>query len=235
MIHLEDVTKVYQTADGPVRALGGVSLEVTEGEFVAVRGPSGCGKSTLLTIVGGLGRPTSGRVMVGGEDLVAMGSAVRARFRAERIGFVFQMFHLLPYLTVLENVVAATLPGTRATARQRGRELLERFQLSDRLRHRPAELSIGERQRVAIARALINRPQLILADEPTGNLDAESSEAVLQILAGFRRDGGTVLLVTHQEHAATYADRTVQLRGGLVQSGETGGRANPAGTPPAPA
>ena len=235
MIHLEDVTKVYQTRDGPVRALGGVSLEVTAGEFVAVRGPSGCGKSTLLTIVGGLGMPTSGLVVVGGEDLVAMGPAARARFRAERIGFVFQMFHLLPYLTVLENVVAAALPGDRASARHRARELLETFQLSDRLRHRPAELSTGERQRVAIARALINRPQLILADEPTGNLDAESSQAVLQILAGFQGEGGTVLLVTHQEQAAAYAGRPVLFRDGLVQSSKTAGPTTPAGSPAEPA
>ena len=234
MIHLQEVTKVYQTPDGPVRALGGVSLEVTAGEFVAVRGPSGCGKSTLLTIVGGLGMPTSGRVVVGGDDLVAMGPAARARFRAERIGFVFQMFHLLPYLTVLENVVAAAIPGTGASARQRAGELLEGFQLSDRLRHRPAELSTGERQRVAMARALINRPQLILADEPTGNLDAESSRAVLQILAGFQGDGGTVLLVTHQEQAAGYAGRTLLLRDGLVESGETAGGSTAAETPAGP-
>ena len=235
MIQLKDVTKVYQTADGPVRALGGVSLDVTAGEFVAVRGPSGCGKSTLLTIVGGLGMPTSGRVLVGGEDLVAVGSAGRAHFRAERIGFVFQMFHLLPYLTVLENVAAAALPGGKASARQRAGELLEDFQLADRLRHRPAELSTGERQRVAIARALINRPRLILADEPTGNLDAENSQAVLQILAGFQREGGTVLLVTHQEQAAGYAGRTVLLRNGLVQSSGTGGPATPAEAPAGPA
>jgi len=147
-----------------------------------------------------------------------MSAATRARFRARHIGFVFQMFHLLPYLTVLDNVAVAALPGEEAEARSRGRDLLEQFQLAHRLRHRPAELSTGERQRVAIARAMVNQPQLILADEPTGNLDPDSSTAVLDLLAGFRRQGGTVLLVTHQEQAAEYAQRTVLLREGSIVS-----------------
>ena len=219
MIQLEEVTKTYRAADGPVRALGGVSLRTKEGEFLAVRGPSGCGKSTLLTIIGGLGMPSSGRVVVAGEDIVAMSAAARARFRARRIGFVFQLFHLLPYLTVLENVVAAALPGQESAARRHGRGLLESFQLAHRLRHRPAQLSTGERQRVAIARALVNRPQVILADEPTGNLDSDSSAAVLDLLADFHRQGGTVVLVTHQESAARYAQRTILLGDGLIVSG----------------
>jgi ABC-type lipoprotein export system ATPase subunit len=218
MIQLEDVSKVYQTSNGPVRALAGVSLAVEQGEFVAVQGPSGCGKSTLLTIVGGLGTPTSGRVMVGGEDIVAMSPAARARFRAEQIGFVFQMFHLLPYLTVLENVAVAALPGQEAAARQRAEQLLVKFHLAHRLRHHPGELSTGECQRVAIARALVNRPQLVLADEPTGNLDPENSKGVLDLLSGFRAEGGTVLLVTHQESAANYAGRTIHLRDGLIEA-----------------
>jgi ABC-type lipoprotein export system ATPase subunit len=217
MIHLEDVSKTYRTADGPVHALSGVTLDVDRGEYVSVRGPSGCGKSTLLMIVGGLGMPTSGRVVVAGQELPAVSAAARARFRAERIGFVFQMFHLLPYLTVLENVAAAALPGGRAGARGRAAELLRKFNLADRLRHRPAELSAGERQRVAIARALINQPQLILADEPTGNLDLDSAAAVLELLADFHRQGGTVLLVTHQEMAAGYAQRNVLLRRGSIE------------------
>ncbi len=217
MIQLEDVSKIYRTNGGPVHALSGVSLTVEQGEFVAVRGPSGCGKSTLLTIVGGLGMPTSGRVTVAGEDVVGMSSAARARFRAERIGFVFQMFHLLPYLTVLENVAAAALPGQEAAARERAQELLERFQLGDRLKHRPGQLSTGECQRVAIARAMVNRPQLILADEPTGNLDPENSVSVLELLSAFQRDGGTILLVTHQESAAKYAGRAIELRAGALE------------------
>ena len=218
MIQLEAVSKVYQTSNGPVHALAGVSLHVEQGEFVAVQGPSGCGKSTLLTIVGGLGTPTSGRVMVGGEDVAAMSPAARARFRAERIGFVFQMFHLLPYLNVLENVLVAALPGKEAAGRARAGRLLEKFQLGHRLRHHPGELSTGECQRVAIARALVNQPQLVLADEPTGNLDPENSVGVLDLLAAFRDEGGTVLMVTHQESAAKYAGRTIHLRDGLIEA-----------------
>lgn len=216
MIQLEDVTKVYQTAEGPVRALDGVSLNVAAGEFLAVRGPSGCGKSTLLTIVGTLGTPTSGKVMVDGHDVVAMSPAARARFRAETIGFVFQTFHLLPYLTVLENVMAARLPGHTADARERAQALLADFQLDHRLGHLPGQLSTGECQRVAIARAMINRPKLILADEPTGNLDPDNATGVLKLLAGLNGEGCTILLVTHQESAAEYAQRTVSLRQGKV-------------------
>ena len=216
MIHFDNVSKTYRTADGPVRALSDVSLDVDPGEFVAVRGPSGCGKSTLLMIAGGLAAPTAGRVVVAGVDLPSASAAALTRFRAEQIGFVFQMFHLLPYLTVLENVAAA-LPGSNADSRSRAVELLERFQLADRLQHRPAELSAGERQRVAIARAMVNRPRLILADEPTGNLDPASAADVLGLLAEFHGTGGTVLLVTHQESAAERTQRTVRLCRGSIE------------------
>jgi ABC-type lipoprotein export system ATPase subunit len=222
MIHFQDVSKIYRTADGAVHALSGVSMEVRQGEFVAVRGPSGCGKSTLLMIAGGLAMPTSGRLVVAGEELPALSPAARARFRARRIGFVFQLFHLLPYLTVLENVAAAAPAIQAAAARTRAADLLERFQLAHRLRHRPAELSAGERQRVAIARALVNRPKIILADEPTGNLDPDSAARVLELLADFHRDGGTVLLVTHQEMAACCAQRTILLRDGAIIDGSGG-------------
>ena len=216
MIRFQDVTKIYRTADGPVYALSKVSLEIQRGEFVAVRGPSGCGKSTLLMIAGGLGMPTSGCVAIAGNELPALSAAARARFRAQKIGFVFQLFHLLPYLTVLENVAAAAHKARASAAQGRAAELLEKFQLAHRLRHRPAELSAGERQRAAIARALINQPQLILADEPTGNLDPDSAAAVLELLADFHRAGGTVLLVTHQERAARHAQRTILLRSGAL-------------------
>jgi putative ABC transport system ATP-binding protein len=213
MIQLERIGKVYERAGGPVQALDGVDLRVSPGEFVAVSGPSGCGKTTLLSIVGALIRPTTGRVVVGGDDLGVLSAAARAAFRARRIGFVFQMFHLLPYLTVLENVLLAT---GDASARQAAQALLERFGLGPRLNHRPAELSAGERQRVAIARAMIHHPPLILADEPTGNLDPQSAAEVLEILGSFHRQGATVLLVTHQEQATAKADRVVFLRGGRV-------------------
>ena len=219
MIQLKNVTKAYKTANGPVKALSSVDLEVQEGQFVAVRGPSGCGKSTLLTVVGGLGTPSSGQVGVAGQDIVAMSAARRAKFRATQVGFVFQTFRLLPYLNVVENVVAAALPGKELAARRRAKGLLEEFQLAHRLKHRPAELSTGECQRVAIARALINSPSIILADEPTGNLDPENATGVLDILASFHRDGGTILLVTHEELAAKYAQRTILLRDGRIESG----------------
>jgi len=217
MIRLENVSKVYRTINGPIRALWEVDLQVERGEFAAVRGPSGCGKSTLLMIVGGLGAPTSGRVEVSGEEVSAASPAGLARFRAATVGFVFQMFHLLPYLTVLDNVAAAAPASQRQAARRRAGELLEKFHLGGRIGHRPAELSAGECQRVAIARAMVNRPKLILADEPTGNLDPESAAGVLGLLADFNRDGGTVLLVTHKEQAAEYAQRTILLRDGSIE------------------
>jgi len=216
MIRFEEVTKVYPTANGEVRAIDGVSLEVAEGEFIAVRGPSGCGKSTLLALAGGLARPTSGLVEVAGANLATMGPADLARFRVENIGFVFQMFHLLPYLSVLENVVVAAPEGLADESRERAKELLDRFGMTERLTHRPGELSAGERQRVAMARALLNRPKVLLADEPTGNLDPENAAAVLQLVTLFRNEGGTVLLVTHEDQAAAAADRTVLMRFGKL-------------------
>jgi putative ABC transport system ATP-binding protein len=221
MIHLEDITKTYRAIDGPVGALSGVTLEVEAGDFVAVRGPSGCGKSTLLMIVGGLGMPSGGKVSVGGIDLVSASSASLTRFRAEKIGFVFQMFHLLPYLTVQENVAAAALPGSRSQAKSRAAELLEKFNMGHRLEHRPAELSAGERQRVAIARAMFNRPEIILADEPTGNLDEESAAGVLDILSDFHRKGGTILLVTHEQPASDRAARVITMRDGRIEDGNS--------------
>jgi len=216
MIQFDKVSKVYQTANGPVHALREASFHVAPGEFVAVQGPSGCGKSTLLMLSGGLARPSSGQVVVDGLDLGSASAAELSRFRARSIGFVFQMFHLLPYLTVLDNVVAGAAPGQTAAARRRARELLEQFQLGHRLKHRPAELSAGERQRVAIARALINQPKIILADEPTGNLDPRSGRNVLELLGQFHAQGGTVLLVTHDAQAAGFAQRTILLEAGSL-------------------
>jgi ABC-type lipoprotein export system ATPase subunit len=218
MIHLESIRKTYHTSRGEVRALDGVTLDVEPGEFVAVRGPSGCGKSTLLTIIGGLAAPSAGRVRVAGKDLGQLSPAGLTLFRRCEVGFVFQTFHLLPYLDVLGNVVVAAAPGAAGDGARRAGELLERFQLGHRLRHRPAELSTGESQRVAIARALVNRPSLLLADEPTGNLDAETSAGVLDLLGDFHKQGGTVLLVTHEESAAKRAQRTVLLRQGKLET-----------------
>ncbi len=217
MIELENVSKIYWTAQGPVHALSEVDLRIDQGEFVAVCGPSGCGKSTLLTLIGGLGTPSAGRVLVFGHDVGAMSPRQRAAFRARRIGFVFQMFHLLPYLNVLENVLVAVPFGQRASARPRAISLLERFQLAERIGHRPGQLSAGECQRVAIARALINQPEVILADEPTGNLDEENARVVLDLLDDFHQDGGTVVLVTHHSSAAARAGRVVHLQNGSVK------------------
>jgi putative ABC transport system ATP-binding protein len=217
MILPEHVGVVFRTRRGEVKALQDVSLHIRKGEFVVIRGPSGSGKTTLLLTVGGMLRPTEGRVLIDGTDLYALSGGQRARFRRENTGFVFQMFHLVPYLGVLENVL---LPGNGSKGpadRTRARELLGRLGLSDREHHRPAELSAGEMQRTAIARALLNRPRLILADEPTGNLDPENAADVIEHLATFHREGGTVVVVTHGSIADPYADRIVHLRGGRVE------------------
>jgi len=216
MIALDGVSKVYRGADGEVRALDDVSLAVAAGEFVAVRGASGCGKSTLLLTVGGMVRPTAGTVSLDGRDLYALSHAERARLRAERIGFVFQMFHLVPYLSALDNVLVPVLAGMRP-GRGEAAAVLERLGMAERMTHRPPELSTGERQRVALARALVKRPEIILADEPTGNLDPENATAVMGYLADFHREGGTILVVSHDALAEDHADRTLRLeRGQLV-------------------
>ncbi len=216
MIELQDVTKIYATAKGDVHALDHLSLEVSRGEFVAVRGPSGCGKSTLLALLGGLARPTTGKVLVADLDVGTLSAGELASSRAEKIGFVFQMFHLLPYLTVLDNVLVAAADSTSAEARDRAHTLLCEFGLEPRLSHTPGELSAGERQRVAVARALLNKPQVLLADEPTGNLDPKNAEGLLDLVRGFHESGGTVLMVTHEEQAANYAQRTISLEKGQL-------------------
>ncbi len=215
MVQLEEVTKLYRGPQGEVRALDCVSLRVAEGEFIAVRGASGSGKSTLLLTLGAMVRPTRGRVTVAGSDVYALSPGERARFRAENIGFVFQLFHLIPYLSVLENVLVPTL-AARGRERPSAPALLERYGLGHRIHHRPAELSIGERQRVAMARALLNQPRLILADEPTGNLDPANATEVMNHLADLHRSGTTIVVVTHEELAARYAQRTVEIREGRI-------------------
>ena len=187
---------------------------------MVVRGPSGSGKTTLLLAIGGMLRPTSGRVIVGERDVYALSEGERARFRAETIGFVFQMFHLVPYLTALENVLLARggEAGKHRLAVAEG--ILERLRLAGRSHHRPSELSAGEKQRVALARALLGSPRAILADEPTGNLDEESAAHVMDALGEFRRSGGAVILVTHGSAPGAFADRIVSIRNGRIE-GET--------------
>jgi len=210
ILDIQDLTKTY----GAVRAVDGVSLTLQAGEFVSIQGPSGCGKSTLLLAAGGLLRPEAGTVTVAGQDPYALSAEQRAKFRAAHIGFVFQQFHLVPYLNVLDNVM---VPGLAVPARrERAAELVAQFGLADRVHHVPSQLSVGERQRCALARALLNQPQLLLADEPTGNLDRENGQVVLDCLREFARRGGAVLLVTHDDHASRVAQRAVHLRQGKV-------------------
>ena len=221
LISLDHITKTYTGDAGPIVAVDDVSVSVEAGEFVAVVGPSGCGKTTLLLVAGGLLRPENGEVSIDGTDPYSLSGEQRARFRAEQIGFVFQQFHLVPYLNVLDNVMAPALVTGETSARERAGILVERFGLADRLGHRPGQLSTGERQRVALARALLNEPRVILVDEPTGNLDGDNSEQVLQALKTFADEGGAVLLVTHDPDAVAFAGRQVVLQGGQLASSES--------------
>ena len=216
MLQIENVSKTYRRGDTLVRAIDAVSLELTSGCFVAVRGPSGCGKSTLLLVLGGLLAPESGHVRHEGTDLYALSSEQRAGWRAANVGFVFQQFHLVPYLNILDNVCTPALALPTVAAPERARQLLEQVGLSHRLSHVPAELSTGERQRVALARALLNRPRLLLADEPTGNLDAANAKIVLAHLAAFAKAGGIVLLVTHDVEAVKQADHILTMNDGRI-------------------
>ena len=215
LVRLSDITKVYQ--GGVTGALNGVSLTVEEGEFTAVMGPSGSGKSTLLNLIAGLDRPTSGSVTVAGSDLGQMGEAALARFRRDRVGFVFQFFHLLPNLTALENVLIPAQLKSTTSAEARGRELLDQLGIAEVADRYPAKLSGGQQQRMAIARALINKPSLLLADEPTGALDTRSGDQVMELLMQLHRSGQTVLLVTHDAKLATrYAARVISVLDGKI-------------------
>jgi len=211
MLDIREISKTYTTGGKSVSVLDRVSVRVAPGEFVAVRGPSGCGKSTLLLAAGGLLRPDSGQVLVAGDDPYALSPESRASFRADNIGFVFQQFHLVPYLNVLDNVLAPSMASSGDGAEARARELIEHFGLTDRIAHVPGELSTGERQRAALARAMLNGPKVLLADEPTGNLDLDSGAIVLDYMKEFAASGGAVLMVTHEPSAAEKADRIIDL------------------------
>jgi lipoprotein-releasing system ATP-binding protein len=223
LMTLEDVTKRYDAPDGGPgpEVLAGVTLSMRPGDSLAIVGPSGCGKSTLLNIMGTLDRPTSGRVLLEGRDLGPLGDEALAAIRNRRIGFVFQMHHLLPQCTALENVLVPTLAGGGAPAgdsEDRARRLLERVGLGRRLDYRPGHLSGGERQRVAVARALINRPALLLADEPTGSLDRAASEELAGLLAELNRtEGVSMVVVTHAMPLAVRMGRAMELRDGRLR------------------
>jgi putative ABC transport system ATP-binding protein len=217
---LHDIVRDYRLGEAPVRALRGITLSIRGGEFVSVVGPSGAGKSTLLHIMGGLDRPTSGTVELDGSEYGSLDDDRLSRFRLHEIGFVFQFFNLLPMLSAWENVaVPRLLDGQRlASARADAVELLTRVGLADRVAHRPAELSGGQMQRVALARALVMGPRIVLADEPTGNLDSETGRHILRLLADLAHEGDAraVIMVTHNLAAAGWSDRTIVLRDGDV-------------------
>jgi putative ABC transport system ATP-binding protein len=222
MFLLENVTKVYSRRGKEVVAFRADHLEIRPGSYVAVVGPSGSGKTTLLSLLGGMLSPTKGRVLFDGRGLYELPVAERTRLRRTRIGFVFQTFNLVPYLSALENVqVPLSLAGKPAKVqRQRAEALLQQVGLSDRVDHKPCELSIGQQQRVALARTMANDPEVILADEPTGNLDPESRATVLTFFAEFHRAGKTILMVTHDDVAASRASSRLSLRNGLLSLGE---------------
>lgn len=229
LIEVEDLVKVYRTGDVELRALDGVSFSVAHGEFVAVMGPSGSGKSTTMNMLGCLDSPTEGRYLLDGRDVARLSGDELAKVRNEKLGFVFQGFNLLPRLSAVDNValplVYSGVPSRERS--ERAREALERVGLGARLKHRPNQMSGGQQQRVAIARALVGRAPLILADEPTGNLDTRTSEEIMSLLVEVNREGKTVVLVTHEPDIAAYARRVLHFKDGRLVSDETAsGRGN---------
>jgi ABC-type lipoprotein export system ATPase subunit len=216
MLEFKNISKWFEGPEGRVTALDEVSFSISPGEFLAVRGPSGCGKTTLLLTAGGLLRPSTGQVSLDDQDPYVLSSEMRSRMRARKIGFVFQQFHLIPYLTVRQNIMAPSLalPGDQAEQRTQG--LLDDFGLNDRAGHVPAQLSTGQRQRTALARALLNKPKIILADEPTGNLDEDNADIVFDYLSKYVSEGGCVLLVTHDVRAASHATKILQMSQGRI-------------------
>ena len=222
MISLENVSKIYKLGKTEVVALRDINLIIEEGEFVAIMGPSGSGKSTLLHLIGGLDKPSKGRVIVDGLEISSLPEKKLAEFRRKNVGFVFQFFYLVPTLTALENVMLPLLPTKPSWLRERAEKLLIEVGLGDRLNHKPGELSGGEQQRVAIARALINDPKIIIADEPTGNLDSATGKRVVELLKRISREKNkTLILATHNLEIAKMADRIIYLRDGKIIGVET--------------
>jgi putative ABC transport system ATP-binding protein len=222
MIELYQVSKTVQSGAERLTILCELDLKIPDGEFVSVVGPSGSGKSTLLGLVAGLDAPTSGRILIDGEEITRMGEDALARLRGRKLGFVFQSFHLIPSMTALENVLAPLEIAGRRDAQQRARRLLKDVELTERAHHYPSQLSGGEQQRVAVARAFANEPSILLADEPTGNLDSRNGRHVFDLMVGMnRRHGTTLILVTHDHELAARADRRISLRDGSVVADET--------------
>lgn len=221
-LEIQNITKTYQMASVEVHALRGVSLEIKDNEYIAIMGPSGSGKSTMMNVIGCLDTPTSGNYLLEGEDVSRMGDDQLAEIRNRKIGFVFQTFNLIPRSNVLHNVELPLIYGGMSASKRRelANTAIERVGLSDRADHKPNELSGGQRQRVAIARALVNNPSIILADEPTGNLDSATGEEIMQILNELHNAGNTIILVTHENEIADHAHRIVRLRDGVIESDE---------------
>ena len=226
ILKAEDLVKVYRIGKVDVPALRGVSLEVQEGEFLAIMGPSGCGKSTMLHLLGGLLTPTSGRIVIDGDDITAVSDAKRTEIRRKKIGFVFQRFNLFPTLTAEGNLrLAERIHGNGGGNAQLRREVLRLLGLEDKLHHKPLELSGGEQQRVALARAVVTRPAIVLADEPTGNLDSENSALVLNMFQELNyRFNQTIIMITHNPEAAAMCKRIVQMRDGHIVEPSTAAR-----------
>ena len=224
LIKLEAITKVFYTDEVETHALSGVHLEIRKGEYVSIAGPSGCGKSTLLAILGLLDTPTEGRYALNGQPVASLGHAARARIRNREVGFIFQSFNLIGDLTVYENVdLPLTYRGLGpAERKQRAQEALEKVGMSHRMKHYPSQLSGGQQQRVAVARALAGKPSILLADEPTGNLDSKNGEAVMELLRDLHREGATICMVTHDQRFARHAERTVHLFDGRIVEEDTG-------------
>ena len=224
LIEVHDLRKIYRVGDVEVAALRGVNLDVRRGEFVCIMGPSGSGKSTLFNILGGLTPPTSGRVLIGGRDLRAMAESERTNLRKTAVGFVFQKYNLLPTLSAGDNIaIARHIAGRPRAGGARFEAVLDMLGIRHRLRHKPRALSGGEQQRVAIARSIVNSPAILLADEPTGNLDTENSIAVLRLLRDLNeRMGQTILMITHNPEAAAYGHRIVHMRDGRILEGDLG-------------
>jgi putative ABC transport system ATP-binding protein len=223
LLTLKSLEKSYTRGEETVHALRGVTLDIREGQFVSIMGPSGSGKSTLLHLMGGLDRPTRGEVVLRGESIAGMSDSELSLFRRKKLGFIFQFFNLLPTLSALENVCLPRLLGSESIKKiePRARELLTLMGLENRMDHKPDQLSGGEMQRVAIARALISDPALILADEPTGNLDTKTGEAILELLREMsKKTGKTIVMVTHDPKAASYGNRLIRMKDGALESDE---------------
>ena len=224
LIHLDGVTKVFLTDEVETHALSGIHLEIKNGEYVSIAGPSGCGKTTLLSILGLLDTPTDGKYVLNGKEVSDLSFSERARIRNQEIGFIFQAFNLIGDLTVYENVeLPLTYRGMASKERkERVQEALERVGMSHRMKHYPSQLSGGQQQRVAVARAVVGKPSILLADEPTGNLDSRNSESVMELLEELHKDGATICMVTHDPRFARYAGRSIHLFDGRVVEEETG-------------